>query len=136
MNNITCILNIPLQFCRSSQNKTQSIHLFNVLVVADRVQIPAVISEPEKEFSDISFENFLASVEEQRKLKEELIFIFATSVIKNIPHLFKVLDKIYPKHLPHKYSKQAGIKTVQVQYRNAYQNQMIVEAFPMKFLNL
>lgn len=55
----------------------------------------------------------MPSVEEQAKLKEELVFITATSAIKNITQLSKLLDKIYSKHLPHKYSDEAGIKTVQ-----------------------
>ncbi|XP_061174507.1 uncharacterized protein LOC133183583 [Saccostrea echinata] len=98
---------------RTSQNQTQSIHLFNVLIAVDRVQIPVVTPERDLEYADISFEKFVPSLEEQEKLKEELVFITATSVIRNIPHLSKLLDKIYPKHLPHKYSDQAGIKTVQ-----------------------
>lgn len=86
------------------------------MVGVDRVQIPVPTgtSEIDLEYVDISFEKFVPSVEEQAKLKEELGFITATSVIKNIPQLSKLLDKIYPKHLPHRYSDQAGIKTVQV----------------------
>lgn len=86
------------------------------MVGVDRVQIPVPTgtSEIDLEYMDISFEKFVPSVEEQAKLKEELGFITATSVIKNIPQLSKLLDKIYPKHLPHRYSDQAGIKTVQV----------------------
>ncbi|XP_061170260.1 uncharacterized protein LOC133179545 [Saccostrea echinata] len=98
---------------RTSQNQTQSIHLFNALIAVERVQIPVVTPERDLEYADISFEKFVPSLEEQEKLNEELVFITATSVIRNIPHLSKLLDKIYPKHLPHKYSDQAGIKTVQ-----------------------
>lgn len=113
---VTMVIQYPFFICRTSHNRTQSIHLFNVLVAVDRVQIPIPpgISERDLEYVDILFEKFVPSVEEQAKLKEELVFITATSVIKNIPQLSKLLDKIYPKHLPHKYSDQAGIKTVQV----------------------
>lgn len=113
---VTMVIQYPFFICRTSQNQTQSIHLFNVLIAVDRVQIPVPtgISERDLEYVDILFEKFVPSVEEQAKLKEELVFITATSVIKNIPQLSKLLDKIYPKHLPHKYSDQAGIKTVQV----------------------
>jgi hypothetical protein len=88
--------------------------LFNVLIAVDRVQIPVVTPEEDQEYADISFDKFVPSLEEQAKLKEELVFITATSVIRNIPHLSKLLDKVYPKHLSHKYSDQAGVKTVQV----------------------
>lgn len=113
---VTMVIQYPFFICRPSQNQTQSIHLFNVLVAVDRVQIPIPpgISERDLEYVDILFEKFVPSVEEQAKLKEELVFITATSVIKNILQLSKLLDKIYPKHLLHKYSDQAGIKTVQV----------------------
>lgn len=113
---VTMVIQYPFFICRTSQNQTQSIHLFNVLVAVDRVQIlvPPGISERYLEYGDILFEKFVPSVEEQAKLKEELVFITATSVIKNILQLSKLMDKIYPKHLPHKYSDQAGINTVQV----------------------
>lgn len=113
---VNMVIQYPFFICRTSQNKTQSIHLFNVLVAVDRVQIPVPTgtSERDLDYVDISFEKFVPSIEEQAKLKEELVFITATSVIKNIPQLSKLLDKIYPKHLPHEYSDQAGIKTVQV----------------------
>lgn len=113
---VTMVIQDLFFICRTSQNQTQSIHLFNVLIAVDRVQIPVPtgISERDLEYVDILFEKFVPSVEEQAKLKEELVFITATSVIKNIPQLSKLLDTIYPKHLPHKYSDQAGIKTVQV----------------------
>lgn len=111
---VNMVIQYPFFICRTSQNKTQSIHLFNVLVAVDSVQIPVPTgtSERDLDYVDISFEKCVPSVEEQAKLKEELVFITATSV--NIPQLSKLLDKIYPKHLPHEYSDQAGIKTVQV----------------------
>lgn len=112
---VNMVIQYPFFISRTSQNKTQSIHLFNVLVAVDRVQIPVPTgtSERDLDYVDISFEKFVPSLEEQAR-KEELVFITATSVIKNIPQLSKLLDKIYPKHLPHEYSDQAGIKTVQV----------------------
>lgn len=82
---VNMVIQYPFFICRTSQNKTQSIHLFNVLVAVNRVQIPVPTgtSERDLDYVDISFEKFVPSVEEQAKLKEELVFITATSVIKN-----------------------------------------------------
>ncbi|XP_071151008.1 uncharacterized protein [Mytilus edulis] len=44
---------------------------------------------------------------------DELVFIFATSIIINIPQMKKEFYKVYPKHKTHDYSAQAGMKTKQ-----------------------
>ena len=100
---------------RTSQQKTLSIHLFNLIAVIDKI-----IPQPAKnvavlDISDINIiSTYLPSVEEQGKLMKELTFLFATSVIANIPQLQKAFKSVYPQHLDHKYSEFSGIKTVQV----------------------
>ena len=98
---------------RTSQHKTLSIHLFNVIAVVDRV-IPISVEKTTVPFHDIEIEKFIPSMEEQFTLMNELVFIFATSVIQNIPQMKEEFTKIYPTHLMHKYSEQAGVKTKQV----------------------
>lgn len=43
------VIQYPFFICRTSQNKTQSIHLFNVLVAVDRVQIPVPTGTSERD---------------------------------------------------------------------------------------
>jgi hypothetical protein len=98
---------------RTSQQKTLSLHLFNIVAVVDRVpthhlQNTAVPNE------ELDYSTYIPSVVEQDKLLEEITFIFATSVLSNLPQLDEHFRHIYPKHLEHKYSSFCGIKTTQV----------------------
>ena len=99
---------------RTSQQKTLSIHLFNLVAVVDRITPQPAINLAVLDISDINISTYLPSVEEQGKLMKELTFLFATSVIANIPQLQKAFKSVYPQHLDHKYSEFSGIKTVQV----------------------
>ena len=99
---------------RTSQQKTLSIHLFNLVAVIDRITPQPAINLAVLDISDINISTYLPSVEEQGKLMKELTFLFATSVIANIPQLQKAFKSVYPQHLDHKYSEFSGIKTVQV----------------------
>lgn len=73
---------------RTSQQKTLSLHLFNVVVVVDRI-IPTFtrIGNEEDWKTDVpgDKEIFIPSIEEQSILMDELVFLFATSVIQNVP---------------------------------------------------
>ncbi|CAG2189420.1 unnamed protein product [Mytilus edulis] len=98
---------------RTSQQKTLSLHLFNVVAVVDRI-IPTQTGHAGNDVEpDLDIEKFLPSVEEQQILMDELVFIFATSIIINIPQMKKEFYKVYPKHKTHDYSAQAGMKTKQ-----------------------
>lgn len=101
---------------RTSQQKTLSLHLFNVVVVVDRI-IPTfthIRSEGDQK-TDIpeDKEKFIPSIEEQSILMDELVFLFATSVIQNVPQMKAEFSSIYPVHLHHRYTAQAGEKTKQ-----------------------
>lgn len=98
---------------RTSQQKTLSIHLFNLVAVVDRITPQPAINLAVLDISDINISTYLPSVEERGKLMKELTFLFATSVIANIPQLQKAFKSVYPQHLDHKYSEFSGIKTVQ-----------------------
>ena len=63
---------------------------------------------------DVSAEAFIPSVEDQNLLLNELTFMVAWSVIKNVEQVGSFLENIYPKHLQHEYSDFAGEKTKQV----------------------
>lgn len=63
---------------------------------------------------DVDSDRFVPSVEEQNLLMNELVFIVASSVISNLPQMRAFIEKIYPKHLCHKFSDQAGEKTKQI----------------------
>lgn len=58
-------------------------------------------------------EIFIPSIEEQSILMNELVFLFATSVIQNVPQMKAEFLSIYPVHLHHRYTAQAGEKTKQ-----------------------
>lgn len=61
-------------------------------------------------------EKLLQSIEEQSILMDELVFLFATSVIQNVPQMKAEYLSIYSVHLHHRYTAQAGEKTKQVWY--------------------
>ncbi|WAR16340.1 LOW QUALITY PROTEIN: hypothetical protein MAR_030934, partial [Mya arenaria] len=77
---------------RTMDRKTESLHLFN---------------------RPFHVNNYIPSVDEQKDLLKELVFLVATSVIQNIPQLSDVFGQVYPKHLKHKYSDTCGKKTEQ-----------------------
>ena len=97
---------------RTSQNKTVSLHLFNMIVVVDRI-IPDTSNRIDK-VTEMTAVNFIPSIDKQALLTEELTFIIATSVIQNLDQMHDIFEHIYPKHLKHKYSDHAGLKTKQV----------------------
>lgn len=109
------VLIIPnLFFGRTSQQKTISVHLFNTIAVVDRV-VPVSQDLPNVDMNcDVDADRFVPSVEEQNLLMNELVFIVASSVISNLPQMRAIFEKIYPKHLRHEFSDQAGEKTKQV----------------------
>lgn len=102
---------------KTSQQKTLSRHLFNVVVVVDRI-IPTFtrIGNEGDRKTDVlgDKEIFIPSIEEQSILMDELVFLFATSVIQNVPQMKAEFLSIYPVHLHHRYTAQAGEKTKQV----------------------
>ena len=84
-------------------------------MVVDRISsIRVPTGNREDERADIPIEKFIPSIEEQRTLIEELVYLFTTSVIQNIPQMKTEFANIYPTHLNHQYSAQAGEKTKQV----------------------
>jgi hypothetical protein len=58
--------------------------------------------------------DFIPSLQEQAVLRSELVYLFASAVIRSIPGIKDALENIYPDHLTHPYSAYAGIKTEQV----------------------
>ncbi|XP_056013220.1 uncharacterized protein LOC125660287 [Ostrea edulis] len=95
---------------RTTQNKTISLHLFNAIVVVDRIT-PLV--HVDDNYRNLEPADFIPSTQEQELLLKELAFIVATSLISNLDQLQEVFEAIYPKHLQHKYSNQVGEKTKQ-----------------------
>ena len=101
---------------RSSQHKTLSLHLFNVIGVVDRISMPEIPSEQEtiRDISQMGADEFIPSTQDLALFEDELTFLFATSVVEYLDQLNSSLGHIYPKHLEHKYSNLAGVKTQQV----------------------
>lgn len=100
---------------RTSQQKTLSLHLFNVIAVVDRVPTHHLQGTPVPfvEELQLDYSTYIPSVDEQDTLLNELTFIFATSVLSNLSQLDEHFRHIYPTHLEHKYSSYCGIKTTQ-----------------------
>lgn len=99
---------------RTSDQKTLSLHLFNMYAIVDRVPAEKNTSESFLDVSEFDLLTFIPSLTEQKQLMQELTFIFATSVIQNVPQIGRLFKKIYPEHLNHTYSDYAGLKTAQV----------------------
>lgn len=97
---------------RTSQQKTISLHLFQVVCVVDRIN-PVCVERPNQNPYDLKCIDFIPSMQDQNLLCKELTFIVATALLNNIDQL-KNIQNIYPKHLEHQYSAQAGLKTHQV----------------------
>ncbi|XP_062582660.1 uncharacterized protein LOC134244405 [Saccostrea cucullata] len=98
---------------RTSQDKTLSLHLFQVIGVLDRVNCVVDTDSQLIDISDLNPVNFIPSSEDQDILLHELTFLVASSVIANIDQMNDSFVSIYPKHLQHKYSNYSGIKTEQ-----------------------
>ena len=100
---------------RTSDRKTLSLHLFNIYAIVDRVN-PELQGSPPATTSigELSSSDFIPSLIEQRQLMKELTFLFATSVISNIPQINQEFKDIYPVHLDHPFSQYCGNKTTQV----------------------
>lgn len=112
---------------RTSSQETSSLHLFNVIAVVDRITPQEADDSTVLDISDIDISTYIPSVAEQAILMEELAFIFARSVIDNLPQFEKLFKGIYPKHLEHTYSEFAGIKTKQVSFEvNIYKCTLIL----------
>lgn len=97
---------------RTSQDKTLSLHLFQVIAVVDRI-VPENKTVVEEEVQ-LNHADFIPSISEQEQLKKELSFLVATSVIQNIDQMKTEFESIFPSHLEHDYSDSSGIKTKQV----------------------
>lgn len=97
---------------RTSQQNTISLHLFQVVCVVDRIN-PVCVERPNQNPYDLKCIDFIPSMPDQNLLCKELTFIVATALMNNIDQL-KNIQNIYPKHLEHQYSAQAGLKTHQV----------------------
>ena len=71
--------------------------------VVDRVNVVTDTESAQNEtnvrMEDVSAEEFLPSVGDQTLLLNELTFMFAWSVIKNVEQISFFLENIYPKHL-------------------------------------
>lgn len=102
---------------RTSTRKTESLHLFNIYAIVDRVR-PQVSDhfyhETLVNAGALDIPLFIPSVTEQQQLMKELVFLFATSVIEMVPQMQTLFSNIYPKHFQHKYSQYCGQKTEQV----------------------
>lgn len=97
---------------RTSQDKTLSLHLFQVIAVVDRI-VPENKPVVEEEVQ-LNHADFIPSISEQEQLKKELSFLVATSVIQNIDQMKTEFESIFPSHLEHDNSDSSGIKTKQV----------------------
>ncbi|XP_062586325.1 uncharacterized protein LOC134247949 [Saccostrea cucullata] len=97
---------------RTSDRGTLSYHLFNIIVVQDRVpSLPELQKTEERVLTQAG--EFLPSVDDQKQLMKELTFLFSTSIIEHNPQLQRLFNSIYPTHLDHQYSHFSGIKTFQ-----------------------
>lgn len=95
---------------RTTDRKTESIHLFQIYAIVDRYST----SSPKGSSGFEDNLTFIPSLLEQEQLLKELTYIFASAIIRHVPQVTKHFEKIFPKHLDHKHSQIAGIKTTQV----------------------
>ncbi|CAC5358080.1 unnamed protein product [Mytilus coruscus] len=95
---------------RTSQDKTLSLHLFQVIAVVDRI-IPENKTVDEEEVH-LNHADFIPSISEQEQLKNSP-FSWQTSVIQNIDQMKTEFESIFPLHLEHDHSDSSGIKTKQ-----------------------
>ena len=102
---------------RTTQQKTITIHLFNVIGVVDRVVPQQVVDDQYMyilDVDDLETTDFIPSEEERDLLENELAFMVANSVFNSIEQMGNLLKSIYPDHYEHVYSHLAGLKTTQV----------------------
>lgn len=94
---------------RTTDRKTESLHLFQIYAIVDRYST----SNPKGSSGFEDNLTFIPSLLEQEQLLKELTYIFASAIIRHVPQVTKNVKKIFPKHLDHKHSQFAGIKTTQ-----------------------
>lgn len=102
---------------RTTQQKTITIHLFNVIGVVDRVVPQQVVDDQYMyilDVDDLETTDFIPSEEERDLLENELAFMVANSVINSIEQMSNLLRSIFPDHYEHAYSHLAVLKTTQV----------------------
>jgi hypothetical protein len=95
---------------RTSERKTESLHLFQIYAIVDRYSTTSPVGSSGYE-ENITY---IPSLLEQTQLLKELTFVFASAIIRHVPQVSKHFEKIFPKHLDHEHSAFAGIKTTQV----------------------
>ncbi|KAK3108646.1 hypothetical protein FSP39_012456 [Pinctada imbricata] len=94
---------------RTTDRRTQSLHLFQIYAIVDRYT-------PTNPIKSCGFDDnitYIPSISEQKILLNELTFLFATSIIRNIPQIAQHLQNVYPQHIQHKHSHYAAMKTKQ-----------------------
>ncbi|KAK3095093.1 hypothetical protein FSP39_010192 [Pinctada imbricata] len=94
---------------RTTDRRTQSLHLFQIYAIVDRYT-------PTNPIKSCGFDDnvrYIPSISEQKILLNELTFLFATSIIRNIPQIAQHLQNVYPQHIQHKHSDYAAMKTKQ-----------------------
>jgi hypothetical protein len=101
---------------RTSQDKTLSLHLFQIIGVIDRIDSMDCVDSQVLDILELNPMDFIPSVADQDILLHELTFLVANAVIANIDQLNQAFGSFYPKHLEHKYSEFAGMKTDQVSH--------------------
>ncbi|KAK3107199.1 hypothetical protein FSP39_009157 [Pinctada imbricata] len=94
---------------RTTDRGTISLHLFNVIAVKDRVPCT---EEANADQVDLQPSVFMPSLQDQKQLENELVFLISTSIIHHLPALEDLVE-VYPTHLNHPFSEYAGIKTEQ-----------------------
>lgn len=88
---------------RTSQDKTLSQHLFQVIGVLDRLICPEDRDSQLTDILDLNPVDFISSKENKDILLSELTFLVASSVIAYIDQMNEIFESVYPKHLHHKY---------------------------------
>ncbi|XP_061185175.1 uncharacterized protein LOC133193230 [Saccostrea echinata] len=94
---------------RTSERKTESLHLFQIYAIVDRYTTTSPAGSNGYEENP----TYIPSVLEQTQLLKELTFIFASAIIRHVPQVSKHFETIFPKHLDHEHSAFAGLKTTQ-----------------------
>lgn len=80
---------------RTTDRKTESIHLFQIYAIVDRYST----SSPKGSSGFEDNLTFIPSLLEQEQLLKELTYIFASAIIRHVPQVTKHFEKSLPKTL-------------------------------------
>lgn len=107
---VTMVIQYPFFICRTSQNQTQSIHLFNVLIAVDRVQIPVPTGISERDLELNMWTYYLRNLCHQLRNKQSWRRSWFLLLLHLWSRTFPSFPNFWTKFIPNIFHISTAIK--------------------------